>query len=80
MRVTREFLRSGLHAMTLTQAQANILGLQFPPKSGWLKKIIGKEISDDVKNQFLIEGISEKTRRRENFKRGEARRCGSGTT
>lgn len=35
-----------------TRAQLSVLGMSWPPSSGWIDELIGREISEDVARQF----------------------------
>ncbi len=53
MIITREYLnqhRTKNGAWTKSQIEA--LGLEFMPKKGWMKEVIGKELSLDMQIQF----------------------------
>lgn len=36
-----------------SRAQLGLLGIEWPPESGWIKSVIGKEISEDVAKSFI---------------------------
>jgi hypothetical protein len=56
MTVTKDFLLLGRTANGgYTKAQLTLLGVQWPPRRGWTRRIIGKEISIDTANRFLEE-------------------------
>lgn len=37
-----------------SRAQIEALGLTWPPQSGWLKNHVGREISDEIAQQFAM--------------------------
>ena len=54
MVVTEEWLRSNMNGgIGITRKQLVALGVQWPPKKGWLKNILGKEISDEQAEAFV---------------------------
>ena len=58
MRLTRELIKAGMTAnMGINKKQCDILGIQyetpFKLKKGWLNSLIGKEISQEVYDQYL---------------------------
>jgi hypothetical protein len=36
-----------------SQPQVELLGVSWPPQSGWKKKLVGIEVDDDVVDKFL---------------------------
>ena len=57
MQITEEFLRkysttrSGQFGWNARQL--SILGIQWPPRSGWIKRCIGKELTDEAAALFI---------------------------
>ena len=52
--ITEEFLRSGMNSgVGICNKQLKILGVPTPPKSGWLKELIGKTITKETAEKFL---------------------------
>lgn len=54
MVTTEEFISMGLYGSTLNKAQFEILGQPYPPEEGWKSTIIGKELSLQEINLFLL--------------------------
>jgi hypothetical protein len=54
MILTRDFIKSATHGNgeTWTREQLEILGVELPPKKGWLSNLIGKEVPDEVACRF----------------------------
>ena len=53
MKITPEWLKENRTKNGgYTKAQILLLGIKWPPKHGWLKAIIGDEISDDAAREF----------------------------
>lgn len=47
MKLTRELIHSvATSHVGFNRFQLSILGVQWPPKKGWLSNLVGKEISD----------------------------------
>lgn len=44
------------------KAQLAILGIEWPPKKGWPRKLVGKEVSEELWSQFVA--LSEKHHKR----------------
>lgn len=54
MIITMEFLMAGATQRGAhKRRQVELLGEEWPPTKGWKKKIIGKEISDEVAEEFI---------------------------
>ena len=58
MIITRELIKAGMTAnMGINKKQCDILGIKyetpFKLKKGWLNSLIGKEISQEVYDQYL---------------------------
>lgn len=57
MKITEAWLKE--HAVysgmghTWTRAQIESLGIAYPPKRGWVGRLCGVEISDDMANRFI---------------------------
>ena len=52
-KITKEWFDSNRdYNCAINRAQAQALGLGYPPKRGWRKKIIGKEITLQQKESF----------------------------
>ena len=54
MKITREFLELIAHSDTLNKAQCAILGLEYPPSSGWMDEVVGREISTGDTNLLIM--------------------------
>lgn len=54
MLITEEFILMGMHDFTLNKAQFKILGQNFPAVEGWDSLVIGKEISKQNADLFLM--------------------------
>jgi len=54
MVTTEEFITMGLYGSTLNKAQFEILGQPYPPDEGWESTVIGKELSLQEINLFLL--------------------------
>ncbi len=53
MIVTEEWLRANMNGgIGITAKQLKVLGLLWPPRKGWLKSIIGTEITDKQAEAF----------------------------
>lgn len=62
MVVTEEWLRSNMNGgIGVSAKQIKALGLSYPPKKGWLRGMIGKEITDRQAEDF-VNGRSAKTK------------------
>lgn len=49
MKLTREIIHSaGTLGMGFNRHQLALLGVKWPPKKGWLSRLVGTEVSDDV--------------------------------
>ena len=66
MLITKEFVASGRSANgALTKKQLALLGVDWPPKAGWLERIVGQEIPDEKADAFLkMVGITERVERK----------------
>ena len=54
MVTTEEFVQMGIYGSTLNKAQFEILGQPYPPDDGWESAVIGREISLQETNLFLV--------------------------
>ena len=55
MKLTRQFfLNNRTKNGGFTKKQLEVLGLEWPPKKGWQKAFIGKEIPNDIVTNFSI--------------------------
>ena len=54
MLITEEFILMGMHDFELNKAQFKIIGQKYPPTEGWEALIVGKEISEQNANLFLM--------------------------
>jgi len=53
MTVTEEWLRTNMNGgIGVTAKQVKALGISYPPKKGWLRNLIGKEITDEQARAF----------------------------
>lgn len=54
MVITEEWLRSNMNGgIGVTAEQIRALGFTWPPKKGWLKSVIGTEITDEQAEKFV---------------------------
>jgi hypothetical protein len=53
MKLTHEKLMAGLNCGAINALQLAVLGMQWPPKSGWRRRLVGTEISEDTYQAFL---------------------------
>jgi len=69
MRLTRQILHSaGTSRSGFNRLQLEKLGVQWPPKKGWLSSLIGKEVPDETWEEVLsLKGPA--STRRENYER-----------
>lgn len=65
MVITRRWLhQNATKGCGWTKVQLKVLGVQWPPRNGWMEKLIGEEISADVAIAFVrMQGVSLKHRR-----------------
>lgn len=54
MLITEEFILLGMHDFELNKAQFKILDQKYPPTEGWESLIMGKEISEEDADLFLM--------------------------
>jgi hypothetical protein len=60
VRVTAEFLMAGMSGQGgYKRAQLAILGVPWPPKTGWKARVIGMEISQAEADRFVRLGKGE---------------------
>jgi hypothetical protein len=53
--ITREFIHSHkTEAGGWTRDQLNVLGVEWPPKKGWLSGSVGKEITEEEARRFAM--------------------------
>ncbi|ABM40171.1 hypothetical protein [Polaromonas naphthalenivorans] len=53
MKLTREILMQYRRPKGMwTRAQLQALGVSWPPKHGWIKEVIGKELTEQQFDQF----------------------------
>lgn len=62
MIITKEFIENGAtNKVGITCTQFKLLGVGYPPMSGWKKKIIGKELDDHKADLYLrMKGVDSK--------------------
>ena len=69
MIITESFLRHNTPghtgAVCPNKAQANILGLTYPLKSGWLNQLIGKTLTKSQAVQFKSLNVTNKMTKRQ---------------
>lgn len=54
MIITKQFLEDNRTPKgSFTKQQLKCLGVKWPPKSGWMKRVEGQEISDSDKQSFI---------------------------
>lgn len=65
MRLSEEMIRAGsLTGGALKKAQLALLGVKWPPRKGWIQRLVGKEIDAETYRRFLaLKGAPEKDRR-----------------
>jgi len=57
MILTEEMIRAAASSKGgWTKRQLEILGVSWPPKRGWLRSVIGRDIETEVYQQFLEAG------------------------
>lgn len=55
--ITREFIVRGRYKTSgWTKRQLAAVGVDWPPKHGWIDRIIGREISPEKAHEFLTSG------------------------
>ncbi len=52
--ITHELIEAGANSNAYNKKQLAILGVKWPPKKGWKKKLIGKFISDSSLQDFYL--------------------------
>lgn len=53
MKITSEWLHAQATAgCGWTKKQLAVLGVPSPPRAGWLKALVGREISEEAREQF----------------------------
>jgi hypothetical protein len=63
MKITKQFLESGMsNPGAWTREQLELIGVSWPPRKGWKKQLIGKEISPWDAELFLSLNKKPKTR------------------
>ena len=83
MQITREFVLSGQSKSGgWNKLQMQALGVPWPPVSGWMGRIIGREVADDDARVFLkmTDWISPATRKKYGklYRRAILRAAGDG--
>ncbi len=54
MKITKEFIEKGVsNEGGYTKQQLAILGVAWPPKTGWKNRCVGKTITDNKAKEFL---------------------------
>jgi ribonuclease HI len=53
MKLTIDKLIAGLNCGAINARQLAVLGMKWPPRRGWMRNLIGKEISEDKYKRFL---------------------------
>lgn len=58
MKVTREFIMADcIQRGSWTYAQIEALGLEYPPRKGWMHLVIGRELTDAQVRQFMDSNV-----------------------
>ena len=69
MRLTREILqRAGTlkNGIALNCYQLRLIGVGWPPDHGWVSRVVGMEVSDNVLGAMAeLRGVADKHRRRQ---------------
>ena len=61
MKVTREFIMAHrTERGSWTYAQIEALGLECPPRKGWMRTVIGRELTDAQVRQFMDNKVPRK--------------------
>ena len=54
MKLTRENIHAaGSSGTGFNRGQLAVLGIEWPPKKGWLTQLIGTEVSDEKYKKFM---------------------------
>jgi hypothetical protein len=65
MRLTNDLIVAGFSdGEGVTRQQIELLGVEYPPKSGWKKRLIGTEISQEKYDFFIKLRNSSKKRQK----------------
>ena len=65
MKVTREFIMAHrTQRGSWTYAQIEALGLECPPRKGWMHLVIGRELTDAQARQFMDSNVPLKVKAR----------------
>ncbi len=61
MKITEEWIKKNMtKGVGINATQLRLLGLRYPPKNGWLKRLIGKQIDDESARLFVLSQTKEK--------------------
>lgn len=71
--ITRAFIHNNkTYAGAWTKAQLKVIGIDWPPRAGWMRTIIGNELTDEEVLRFReARFIRCKKKKRKKNKRGE---------
>jgi ribosomal protein L33 len=53
MKITRDWLIENTNHGAPTRAQLAVLGVAWPPPSGWMRELVGMEISDTQAQHYI---------------------------
>jgi hypothetical protein len=53
MKITRQWVFDSTKKGACNKAQLELLGISWPPKAGWMYRIVGREISEDTAKKFV---------------------------
>lgn len=72
MIITEELLRKGMsEGVGIKSVQAKVLGIKYPLKKGWLKELIGKEVTEETIKKYIE--LKNYVSKKRNTKRNEQR-------
>ena len=64
MKITQEFVnKHKTEKGGFTREQLLILGVSWPPKKGWMRNVIGKEITDEQEKRFIRHPVAKQDTR-----------------
>jgi hypothetical protein len=53
MKLTIDKLIAGLNCGAINSRQLAVLGMEWPPRRGWMRRLAGMEISEETYKRFL---------------------------
>jgi hypothetical protein len=53
MRITREWIIDNTKHGACNKKQLAIFGIGWPPRTGWMYKLIGRDITEDTAKEFI---------------------------